>query len=96
MASATDSHMGMAVAHGGASSGADASWHAPRGCPDHDRHGERSAAGCAVMAHCAVGVLATAVVVPASATLRLAPTVELTASRPLEASYQPDSPPPKA
>ena len=96
VASASDSHVGMAMAHGAASSGTDASQHGPRGCPDHDRHGERGAAGCAVMAHCAVGVLASAVVVPASQMRRLAPTVELTASRPLEASYQPDSPPPKA
>ena len=95
-AAVADSHLGMAMAQDEAPSGADASQHAPRSCPDHDRHGGRGAAGCAVMAHCAVGVLASAVVVPASQMRRLAPTVELTASRPLETSYQPDSPPPKA
>ena len=93
--SATESHVGMAMADGEAAPGADASRHAPRGCPDHDRHGEQGAASCAVMAHCAAGVLASGVVVPAAPTLRLASTVELMASRPLEASYQPDSPPPK-
>jgi hypothetical protein len=86
----------MAGVHGEGGAAGDAGRHAQQGCPDHDRHDERGAADCALVAHCAVGVVASAVVVPASQELRLAPAVELTASRPLDASYQPDSPPPKS
>lgn len=89
-------HAGTAVAHEEALSGGDTAAHAPQGCPDHDRHDEHGAAACALMAHCAPGVLASAADVPASHTLRIAPVVEATTSRPLDASYQPDSPPPKA
>jgi hypothetical protein len=95
-ASPSGTHMEMGGVHGERGSGGDAGRHAPQGCPDHDQHDERGAADCALVAHCAVGVVASAVVVPASEVLRLAPAVELTASRPLDASYQPDSPPPKS
>lgn len=92
---ATGAHAGMEMAHHDAGSAGGATRDASRGCPDHDRHDERGAA-CALAAHCAVGAVASAVVVPASRVLHLAPTVELAASGPLDASYQPDSPPPKA
>lgn len=89
-------HAGMGAGHDGMPSADDAATRAPRGCPDHDRHDGRGAAACALVAHCAVGVVASALVVPASRVVRVAPTGEPTASRPLDASYQPDSPPPKA
>ena len=88
-------HAGMGAGHDGMPSGDDTATRAPRDCPDHDRHDGRDAAACALVAHCAVGVVASALAVPASSVVRVAPTVELTTSRPLDASCQPDSPPPK-
>lgn len=93
VASATSMHAGM---HDEAQPAREGS-HAPsRDCPDHDRHEGRGADGCALAAHCAVGAVASTPLVPVARRLLRAPTIELTMSRPLDASHQPDSPPPKA
>ena len=64
-------------------------------CPDHERHDAPSAGACGVAAHCVaaiVGVASSVASAQARVVERLTP---LLALRPLQPSYQPESPPPK-
>lgn len=94
MAPVAAHHAGM-TSHGDGERTGQLAQHAPGGCPEHDQHEGTGAAQCALVAHCSPALLTVASVAPVPRVRVLAPPIALSDSRPLDATYQPEAPPPK-